>query len=66
LMRLDRIEPGSADDVRKLAARGGKVEKSRLEGSVEDYYLTNPVARASAVMAECSRLARGQMLNAAE
>jgi NADH-quinone oxidoreductase subunit G len=66
LMRLDHIEPGGVDDVSKLAARGGKVEKSRLEGAVEDFYLTNPVARASAVMAECSRLARGQMLNAAE
>ena len=33
---------------------------------VEDFYLTNPIARASAVMAECSRLASGQMLTAAE
>ena len=31
-----------------------------------DFYLTNPIARASAVMAECSRLASGQMLTAAE
>jgi NADH-quinone oxidoreductase subunit G len=33
---------------------------------IEDFYLTNPIARASAVMAECSRLAAGQMLTAAE
>jgi NADH-quinone oxidoreductase subunit G len=66
LMRLDRIEPGSADDVRALAGKGGKVEKSRLGSSVDDFYLTNPIARASAVMAECSRLASGQMLTAAE
>ena len=45
---------------------GGKLEKSRLEGCVEDFYLTNPIARASAVMAECSRLASGKMLTAAE
>ena len=34
--------------------------------AVEDYYLTNPIARASAVMAECSRLASGHLLTAAE
>ena len=33
---------------------------------IDDFYLTNPIARASAVMAECSRLASGKMLTAAE
>ena len=33
---------------------------------ISDFYLTNPIARASAVMAECSRLASGRMLTAAE
>jgi NADH-quinone oxidoreductase subunit G len=37
-----------------------------FKASVEDFYLTNPIARASAVMAECSRLASGYMLTAAE
>jgi len=45
---------------------GGNVEKARFKTSVEDFYLSNPIARASAVMAECSRLASGQMLTAAE
>jgi NADH-quinone oxidoreductase subunit G len=66
LMRVDRIEAGNADDIRALAARGGKVEKAPFTTPVEDFYLTNPIARASAVMAECSRLAQGQMLTAAE
>jgi NADH-quinone oxidoreductase subunit G len=66
LMRLDQIEPGRADDVRKLAGKGGSVDKTPFKSSVEDFYLTNPVARASAVMAQCSRLASGQMLTAAE
>ncbi len=65
-MRLDRIETGNADDVRRLAGKGGNVEKVPFKTSVEDFYLTNPIARASAVMAECSRLASGQMLTAAE
>ncbi len=66
LMRVDRIEPGKADDIRALASKGGSVEKAPFKSSVEDFYLTNPIARASAVMAECSRLASGQMLTAAE
>jgi NADH-quinone oxidoreductase subunit G len=66
LMRLDRIETADAGDIKKLAGRGGGVEKAPFKASVEDFYLTNPIARASAVMAECSRLASGQMLTAAE
>jgi NADH-quinone oxidoreductase subunit G len=66
LMRIDGVEAGSADDVKKLAARGGSVEKASFKTAVEDFYLTNPIARASAVMAECARLASGQMLTAAE
>jgi NADH-quinone oxidoreductase subunit G len=66
LMRIDRIETGNSDDIKTLAARGGSVEKAPFKTPVEDFYLTNPIARASAVMAECSRLASGQMLTAAE
>jgi NADH-quinone oxidoreductase subunit G len=74
LMRIDQIEPGKASDVKALAAKtpaktpakGGSLDKTPFKSSVEDFYLTNPIARASAVMAECSRLASGQMLTAAE
>jgi NADH-quinone oxidoreductase subunit G len=66
LMRVDQIEPGNAADLRALAGKGGRIEKAPFKATVEDYYLTNPIARASAVMAECSRLASGQMLTAAE
>jgi NADH-quinone oxidoreductase subunit G len=66
LMRLDQIEAGKASDVKALAAKGGTIEKASFKSPVEDFYLTNPIARASAVMAECSRLAAGQMLTAAE
>jgi NADH-quinone oxidoreductase subunit G len=66
LMRIDGIEPGKAGDISALAGGGGNMEKSPFKSSVEDFYLTNPIARASAVMAECSRLASGKMLNAAE
>jgi NADH-quinone oxidoreductase subunit G len=66
LMRVDRIQTGNADDIKALAGKGGSIEKAPFKTSVEDFYLTNPIARASAVMAECSRLASGQMLTAAE
>ena len=49
-----------------LAGKGGAVEKTPFKSPIADYYLTNPIARASAVMAECSRLASGKILSAAE
>jgi NADH-quinone oxidoreductase subunit G len=66
LMRIDQIEAGNAADLKTLAGKGGSVEKAPFTTSVEDFYLANPIARASAVMAECSRLASGRMLTAAE
>jgi NADH-quinone oxidoreductase subunit G len=66
LMRVDKIEAGKADDIKTLAAKGGNVDKAPFKVAVDDFYLTNPIARASAVMAECSRLASGQMRTAAE
>jgi NADH-quinone oxidoreductase subunit G len=66
LMRIDRIEPGDAAAIKTVAGKGGSVEKTPFKSPIEDYYLTNPIARASAVMAECSRLASGQILTAAE
>jgi len=66
LMRIDQIAPGEAASIKTLAGSGGSVEKTPFKSGIEDYYLTNPIARASAVMAECSRLASGVMLTAAE
>lgn len=66
LMRIDQIEAGDAGAIKTLAGKGGTVDKTPFKPSVEDFYLTNPIARASAIMAECSRLASGQMLTAAE
>ncbi|HVB89366.1 MAG TPA: NADH-quinone oxidoreductase subunit NuoG [Beijerinckiaceae bacterium] len=63
---LDQIAPGKAADLSALAARRGELGSSPFVGAVADFYLTNPIARASAVMAECSALARRRMLEAAE
>jgi NADH-quinone oxidoreductase subunit G len=59
-MRIGQIAPGNAADLQKLAALGGSAEKAPFGSSVEDFYFTNPIARASAVMAECSALAQGR------
>jgi NADH-quinone oxidoreductase subunit G len=40
--------------------------KSAFASPVKDFYLTNPIARASAIMAECSSLARKGFAQAAE
>jgi NADH-quinone oxidoreductase subunit G len=66
LLRIDQIEPGSADHVRKLAAGGGAFDKLPFKSAVADFYLSNPIARASAIMAECAGLASGRMPQAAE
>jgi NADH-quinone oxidoreductase subunit G len=66
LARIDQIEPGNPADIEKLAARGNTVDKTPFTSPIGDFYLTNPIARASAVMAECSKLARGERMLAAE
>jgi NADH-quinone oxidoreductase subunit G len=67
LMRLDQVEPSDAGDVRRMAQIEGTPDKAPFAAAIEDFYLTNPIARASAVMAECSAIAEGQRsLTAAE
>lgn len=55
-----------SDDIAKIAKKSGKMNKAAFASSVKDFYLTNPIARASAVMAECSALAKGTSKAAAE
>jgi NADH-quinone oxidoreductase subunit G len=66
LQRIGEIVPGNSEDIRKLAMRGGAMEKAPFRSPIEDFYLTNPIARASAVMAECSALAERAAATAAE
>jgi NADH-quinone oxidoreductase subunit G len=60
LLRVGTIAAGDPADLQKLAGRGGSVDKAPFRSSVEDYYFTNPIARASAVMAECAAIAGGR------
>ena len=60
LLRLGEIAPGDAGDIKKLAALGGTPDKASLQSSVDNFYLTNAIARCSAIMAECSAIASGR------
>ncbi|AWI56694.1 NADH-quinone oxidoreductase subunit NuoG [Sinorhizobium fredii] len=63
---VDAIAAGSSDEIAALAQKAGEMAKSVFASPVKDFYLTNPIARASAVMAECSALARNNFKAAAE
>ncbi len=66
LARIDQVEPGKAEDIAGVAKLGGRLNKGAFTSPVKDFYLTNPIARASAVMAECSALAKSGFKQAAE
>lgn len=60
------INSGNFEDVNKLGAKFKALEKQTFTSLIKDFYLTNPIARASAVMAECSALAQSRQTEAAE
>jgi NADH-quinone oxidoreductase subunit G len=66
LAKLDEITPADAGGFALLAGLGGALDKAPFVSPIEDFYLTNPIARASKTMAECSALAKARMLQAAE
>jgi NADH-quinone oxidoreductase subunit G len=66
LVRFDAVAPTDASVLHSIAALGGAVDKTPFVPAVSDFYFTNPIARASRVMAECSALAREVQRQAAE
>jgi NADH-quinone oxidoreductase subunit G len=62
----DEIAAGDPADIQRAAQIAGPLAKGAFASPVKDFYLTNPIARASAVMAECSALAKGGFKQAAE
>ncbi|MET3897089.1 NADH-quinone oxidoreductase subunit G [Devosia sp. UYZn731] len=59
LARIDQIAPGAAADIAKLAKAGIKTNSAPYGSAVAEFYLSNPIARASAVMGECAAMAAG-------
>ena len=60
MQRIGQIAPADAADLQRLAAADGAADRAPLHSSVDDFYFTNPIARASAIMAECAALAQGR------
>jgi NADH-quinone oxidoreductase subunit G len=56
LARLDAVEAAGIAGVDALVRKTSPLEKVPFTSAVRDFYLTNPIARASAVMAEMSAL----------
>ena len=61
MARIDDVVAGGASNL-----PAGTMGHAPFVNAVQDFFLTNPIARASAVMAECSALAKGRMQQAAE
>ncbi|MBV8473887.1 MAG: NADH-quinone oxidoreductase subunit G [Hyphomicrobiales bacterium] len=66
LVKYDVVTPADPAALTALAGLGGAVDKAPFASSVTDFYFTNPIARASRVMAECSALRNGGLAQAAE
>jgi len=65
LVKYDVITPADASGLQGLTAAAA-VSGEAFASPVHDFFLTNPIARASRVMAECSALASQRLAAAAE
>jgi NADH-quinone oxidoreductase subunit G len=66
MVEQDSIRRADKSDFDRLAAAGGSLSGAAFVSPIRDFYLTNPIARASAVMAECSAMHLGPVAEAAE
>jgi NADH-quinone oxidoreductase subunit G len=64
--KIDEVVAADSAALKSLADLAGATDKAPFGHVVSDFYLTNPIARASAVMAECSAVAAGGFAQAAE
>ncbi|MDJ0614377.1 MAG: NADH-quinone oxidoreductase subunit NuoG [Rhizobiaceae bacterium] len=68
---LDEVADSGVADVNGFikslgATKSGKVSAAPLTSPIKDFFMSNPIARASKVMAECSSMRSGSMKQAAE
>jgi NADH-quinone oxidoreductase subunit G len=59
LALLDLVEPADSAAIERLAEKPAKASKDRFGRAIEDYHLTNPIARSSTIMANLSALHAG-------
>ena len=65
LAQLDVVTPADGSVIAGIGG-AGELGSAPFASPVSDFYLTNPIARASRVMAECSALAKDRFARAAE
>ena len=58
-VRTRRPPAGAAAEIAKLGKPAIKTKSAPFVSPVADFYLSNPIARASATMAECAQMAAG-------
>ncbi len=61
LLEIDSVLSTDFNEIKNLANMNMEMNGSAIECAVSDFYLTNPIARASAVMAECSAMSGKQV-----
>jgi NADH-quinone oxidoreductase subunit G len=66
LAAINTVAKADADALSELAAGEGPTDKAGFVSPISDFYLTNPIARASRIMGDCSALKSGRKLQAAE
>ena len=66
LMRLDQREAAGVAAMAAVGQGAGTMSGDVFRSPVTDFYMTNPIARASKTMAECSALKNVSKLKAAE
>jgi NADH-quinone oxidoreductase subunit G len=66
LMKLDHRSEAVTAELADLAAVSGAMSHEPFRSAVSDFYMTNPIARASRTMAECAALKNVRALEAAE
>lgn len=54
-VHLEEITPSSWNAAPKLPASGFKIDKAPFEPTILNYYMTDPISRASSTMAECTK-----------
>jgi len=66
MAEVDAVRPAERADFGRLSSLGGSIAGPAFASPIKDFYLTNPIARASAVLAECSAMRLGPAAEAAE
>ncbi len=66
LMRIGAVATEDQGAIKKLASGAASLDRAPFGNAIGDFYLTNPIARASKVMGEMSRFRLGRLAEAAE